>query len=87
MNISVDISLYPLDAGFSDLVLDFIDRICGIEGIQVVRNTLSTQVFGDYKQVMALLEAEMATSFAQLPHSIFVLKIIGTDRHPDVIHN
>jgi uncharacterized protein YqgV (UPF0045/DUF77 family) len=87
MNISVDISLYPLDAGFSDLVLDFIDRISGIEGIQVVRNTLSTQVFGDYKHVMALLEAEMATSFAQLPHSIFVLKIIGTDRHPDVIHD
>jgi uncharacterized protein YqgV (UPF0045/DUF77 family) len=87
MNISVDISLYPLDAGFSDLVLDFIDRISGIEGIKVVRNTLSTQLFGDYKQVMALLEAEMATSFAQLPHSIFVLKIIGTDRHPDVIHD
>jgi uncharacterized protein YqgV (UPF0045/DUF77 family) len=85
MNISVDISLYPLDAGFSELVLDFIDRISGIEGIQVVRNTLSTQVFGDYKQVMALLESEMETSFAQLPHSIFVLKIIGTDRHPDVI--
>jgi hypothetical protein len=87
MNISVDISLYALDAGFSDLVLDFIDRISGIEGIQVVRNTLSTQVFGEYQQVMALLETEMATSFAQLPHSIFVLKIIGTDRHPDVIHD
>jgi hypothetical protein len=85
MNISVDISLYPLDAGFSELVLDFIDRISGIEGISIVRNTLSTQLFGDYKQVMALLETEMATTFAQLPHSIFVLKLVGTDRNPNVI--
>jgi uncharacterized protein YqgV (UPF0045/DUF77 family) len=82
MNISVDISLYPLDAGFSELVLDFIDRISGIDGITLVRNTLSTQIFGDYRQVMALLETEMATTFADQPHSIFVLKIVGTDRTP-----
>lgn len=83
MNISVDISLYPLTEDYSDLVCDFIARIEGIEGITVARNTLSTQIFGEYKQVMALLETEMERSFNQLPYSVFVLKIVGLDRTPN----
>ena len=82
MQVSIDISLYPLDANFSNLVLDFIDRISGVEGVTVVRNTLSTQIFGELNLMMQLLTQEMAVSFEQLPHSIFVLKIIGNDRRP-----
>lgn len=84
MRVSVDISLYPLDADFSRLVLDFIDRISQVEGITILRNTLSTQVFGEYNAVMTLLQQEMATTFAELPHSVFVLKIVGNDRSPPI---
>ena len=83
MNISVDISLYPLTENYVDLILDFIARIEGIDGISVARNTLSTQIFGEYKQVMALLETEMERTFNQLPYSVFVLKIVGLDRTPN----
>lgn len=83
MHISVDISLYPLADDYVELVCDFIARIEGIEGVSIAKNTLSTQIFGEYKTIMALLETEMERTFHQLPYSVFVLKIVGLDRTPN----
>ena len=47
MEASVDISLYPLKDEFIPAVADFIDRISAYPGVNVVRNDLSTQLFGD----------------------------------------
>jgi hypothetical protein len=46
----------------------------------VVRNELSTQVHGDYKTIMALLEKEMFSVFTDIPDSVFVLKFVGNNR-------
>ena len=46
----------------------------------VKRNSLSTQVFGEYQDVMVMMTSEIEAVFEQLPHSVFVLKLIGTDR-------
>lgn len=80
MEISVDISMYPLQKDFEKPILTFIDALDKIESIKVVRNELSTQVHGDYKTIMALLEKEIYEVFKEIPDSIFVLKLVGNNR-------
>ena len=80
MEISVDISMYPLQKDFEAPILAFIELLEMEERVEVVRNELSTQVHGDYKVIMALLEKEMFSVFTEIPDSIFVLKFVGNNR-------
>lgn len=80
MRISVDISLYPLTHDYVKPILAFIDRLETNPALIVKRNSLSTQIFGEYRDVMAILDKEMEAVFEQLPHSVFAMKFIGTDR-------
>ena len=81
MEISVDISLYPLKDEYVEPILAFIKAVEDTPNITVERNSLSTQVFGEYKAVMALLEKEIFNVFEELPHSVFILKLVGNNRH------
>jgi len=80
MEISVDISMYPLQKEFEAPILAFIAELEKAQSVEVVRNELSTQVHGDYKVIMALLEKEMFSVFTEIPDSIFVLKLVGNNR-------
>ena len=80
MRISVDISLYPLTEQYVEPILAFIDKLEQNPALIVKRNSLSTQVFGEYRDVMDAMDKEVETVFSQLPHSAFVLKLVGTDR-------
>ena len=80
MEISVDISLYPLQEGYEKPILAFIDALEAETSVKVVRNELSTQVHGDYKTIMGLLEKEILSVFDEIPHSIFVIKLVGNNR-------
>ncbi len=84
MNISVDISYYPLKEEFIPPIKEFIDRLHKYDNIVVKTNGISTQVFGVYFEVMEILTKEIYSSF-ELPHSVFVLKIINADLqiHPN----
>lgn len=79
MKISVDISYYPLTEEFVPLILDFIARLNQHPGIEVATNGMSTQVFGEYDQVMSVITREMKVS-CELPHSVFVMKFVNSDR-------
>ena len=80
MEISVDISMYPLQEGYEKPILAFINALEKETSIEVVRNELSTQVHGDYKTIMSLLEKEVYEVFTEIPHSIFVMKFVGNNR-------
>ena len=80
MEISVDISMYPLQQEFEAPILAFISQLEKEGTVEVVRNELSTQIHGDYKTIMALLEQEMFSVFTEIPDSIFVLKFVGNSR-------
>lgn len=80
MRISIDISLYPLTEEYVDPILHFINQLEANDKIIVKRNSLSTQVFGEYRDVMDCIDHEMEAVFTVLPHSVFVMKFIGTDR-------
>lgn len=80
MEISVDISLYPLQAGYEEPILAFIAALEKEQGVDVVRSELSTQVHGDYHTIMQLLEREVFSVFDEIPHSVFVMKFVGNNR-------
>lgn len=80
MEISVDISMYPLHKEFEAPILAFISELEKEKSVEVVRNELSTQIHGEYKSIMALLEKEMFSVFTEIPDSIFVLKFVGNNR-------
>ncbi len=78
MKASAEISYYPLNQEFVPPIREFIDRINTYEGITAITNGMSTQVFGDYDNLMDALTKEIGQSFNH-PHSVFVLKIINAD--------
>ncbi len=78
MNVSVEISYYPLNVEYVPPIKDFIRRMNTYENLRVKTNGMSTQIFGLYSEVMDALRAEIEKSF-ELPHSVFVLKIVNAD--------
>lgn len=78
MNVSIEISYYPLKDEFIPHIKNFIDRLNVNSNIVVQTNGMSTQVFGKYFEVMEILTKEIHNSF-ELPHSVFILKIINAD--------
>ena len=78
MNTSIEISYYPLDVEFIPPIKDFIGRLNKHAKLTVKTSGMSTQVFGEYFDVMKILTDEIHKSF-ELPHSVFVMKIINAD--------
>jgi len=58
-------------------LLEFIRRIGAREGLRVVTNSMSTQVSGEFVEVMLALQEEIASTFAASHRSVFVMKVLG----------
>jgi uncharacterized protein YqgV (UPF0045/DUF77 family) len=77
MEIGVEISLYPLDADYIPPIQLFIDRLNARPGLRIQTNSMSTQIFGDYDRIMALLTRELRETFASNAKAVFVMKVLG----------
>ncbi|UCE93012.1 MAG: thiamine-binding protein [Flavobacteriaceae bacterium] len=79
MNISVDISMYPLHKDFEEPIIKFIKSLRA-SGLHVEENGLSTQVFGPYSEVMNFLNENIHSALLNEKNCVFVLKIVTDDR-------
>jgi uncharacterized protein YqgV (UPF0045/DUF77 family) len=79
MQVSVDISLYPLNQDYSKPIIEFIEELRASE-FKVIENNLSTQIYGDYDKVMSFLNSKIKDVFFDDNLYVFVLKIIKGDR-------
>ncbi len=77
MKIAVEISMYPLTAEYLPPIQAFIDRLRTNEQLEVMTNTMSTQVFGELEVVFATLQREIQASFEAGPRAVFVTKFLG----------
>jgi uncharacterized protein YqgV (UPF0045/DUF77 family) len=77
MDIGVEISLYPLCNDFIPPIQGFIDRLNADGRFKVMTNTMSTQVFGRYEDVMEALTRELRPTFENDGKAIFVMKVLG----------
>ncbi|RJF33676.1 YkoF family thiamine/hydroxymethylpyrimidine-binding protein [Pseudoalteromonas gelatinilytica] len=83
MKLSVEISKYPLHQDYIPFIKGFIDRVNSYEGLKVITNTLSTQIFGDYDLVMSVLNTEIKRSYEEFGKAIFVCKFLHGDLSPN----
>ena len=77
MRVAADISLYPLDADFIPPIKDVIERLNSYPELEVVTNPMSTQVRGEYADVMAALDREIGTTFERVPKAVFAIRILN----------
>ena len=77
MKVAVDISLYPLDADFIPPIKDVIDRLNMHNELEVWTNAMSTQIIGEFDDVMNALKEELGTTFELLPKAVFVMKMFN----------
>lgn len=77
MRVSVDISLYPLTEDFLPPIDDVIRRLHAYPELHVVTNPMSTQLTGEYDDVMLALGRELKTTFEQLPKAVFAIRILN----------
>ena len=77
MKASVEISMYPLGREYVPDIKDFIENLKKNSSITVQVNEMSTQIFGNYRDIMQILTAEIEKSFETHGKSVFVMKIIN----------
>jgi len=79
MNISVELTLTPLQDNYEELIIGFIKKIRA-SGFTVLENPLSTQVYGDYDDIMKLLNREIKLALELMESGLMYIKIVKTDR-------
>ncbi len=79
MEVSVEITFSPLQDDFEEHIIRFIKNLRA-SGLIVIENPLSTQVFGEYDLVMNILHREIKSSFEELNHGLFYIKLVKTNR-------
>ena len=79
MKISVELTLTPLQDNYEPSIINFIKQLRN-SGLTVKENPLSTQVYGDYDEVMNLLNTEIKTAFEAIERGLIYIKIVKSDR-------
>jgi len=79
MEISVELTLMPLQDDYREHIVNFIKRLRNSK-FHIKENSLSTQVFGEYDAVMLFLKNELKYSFEETQAIIANMKIVKTDR-------
>jgi uncharacterized protein YqgV (UPF0045/DUF77 family) len=77
MEIGVEISMYPLTAEFIPPIEDFIERLNRDRRFKVLTNSMSTQIFGRYEDILDTLTRELRVTFEAAGKTVFVMKVLG----------
>ncbi|UOB16245.1 thiamine-binding protein [Abyssalbus ytuae] len=78
MKISVELTLTPLHDNFEPAIIHFIKKLRA-SGLKVMENPLSTQVYGDYDEVMEVLKTEIKDAFQLINKGLLYMKIVKAD--------
>lgn len=80
MKISVELTLTPLHDNYEPAIINFIKKLRASH-LKVLENPLSTQVYGDYDEVMSVLKTEIKEAFELIERGLLYMKIVKSDRH------
>ena len=78
MDISVELTLLPLQDDYETPIINFIKALRESK-FRVVETALSTQVFGDYDELMSFLTQQIKTSFENFDLGLLHIKLVKTD--------
>lgn len=75
MQISIELSLSPLQDDYDAPIKDFIKTL-RTSGFRVIESPLSTQVFGDYDRLMEFLTEEIKETFQSADNILLNMRLI-----------
>lgn len=78
MNISAELSYYPLRDDHLRIIEDFLVNLRKHKNVTINTNSMSTRVYGEFNEVMDVLRTEIERSFKN-EKSMFVMKIYNED--------
>ncbi|MCG8327900.1 MAG: hypothetical protein MI974_09465 [Chitinophagales bacterium] len=76
MKASVEISMYPFSPDYEPPILDFINRLKQYEDVEVIVNSMSTQLFGEYDTLMGILQKEVKETFEKEGTTVMAMKLL-----------
>ena len=79
MDISVELTLTPLQDNYEELIINFIKKLRD-SGYTIRENPLSTQIYGDYDAIMNLLSKEIKLALELMENGLMYIKIVKSDR-------
>lgn len=80
MNLSVEISMYPLQDEYKIKIKDFLADInTNAAAIEIRTSNMSTRLFGEYFAVTQLLNQAMLSSMEKYGKIVFVCKYVQGD--------
>ena len=80
MQLSVEISMYPLQDEYKAKIKDFLADINQHAGdVEIRTSSMSTRLFGDFPAVTALLNQAMLRSMQKFGKIVFVCKYVEGD--------
>ena len=79
MKISVELTLTPLQDEFRPVIIHFIKKLRA-SNLKIIETPLSTQIYGDYDEVMTLLHTEIKEIFELMEKGMLHIKIVKSDR-------
>jgi len=79
MNISVELTLTPIQDNYEPAIIKLIQNLRN-SGLKVLENPLSTQVYGDYDEVMTVLNKEIKIAMEAVDRGLLYMKIVKSDR-------
>lgn len=76
MKLTAELSLYPLHENYIEVITAFIENARKYSDVTLVTNAMSTQVCGDYQNVMDLVGQTLLTSYNTFGKQVLVCKFI-----------
>jgi len=76
VKLTAELSLYPLQDNYLDVIKTFIDATREFNDLTIITNAMSTQVCGDYDRVLALIGRGLKTSYEKFGRQVLVCKLI-----------
>ena len=79
MQASIEMSLYPLKENYKEIIKGFLENLKkSNKNLIIETNMMSTQIFGDYDEIMELLKNEIRPVL-EANKAVFVIKFLGTN--------
>jgi uncharacterized protein YqgV (UPF0045/DUF77 family) len=80
MNITAELSLYPLTDDYVPTIRSYIDALNAVDGLEVRTHALSTEIFGEFSLVMEAIQTATEVVFKEEPAAVLVAKYLNRDR-------
>jgi uncharacterized protein YqgV (UPF0045/DUF77 family) len=79
MEISVELTLTPLQDDFEPPIIDFIKALRN-SGFAIKETPLSTQIYGEFSSVTSLVTSATEKAFENTTHIVLNMKVVKSNR-------